>query len=43
MTVLRVAHEFHKFPHEVMRLPEPEFEAMVAFIRLLDEEAARHA
>jgi hypothetical protein len=41
--VIRVAHAFGKLPHELMSLPIIEIEAMLAFLNICDERAARHA
>lgn len=40
--LLRVAREFGCFPHQLLDLPEFEFELMAEFIRICDNEALKH-
>lgn len=41
--MIRVAHGFGKLPHELLPLSIFEIEAMLAFLDICDERAARHA
>lgn len=40
MWVVRVAHEFGKFPHEVVEtVTEAELDVMIAYLQLISERA----